>query len=164
MNAAARWRGRPAEEQTGDGCAIQRGSGTKKELPEIHHATREIPPIRLGFRCSRAEVGQRFEQGAVLAAVAGIEIGHGIVDRMLEQYCGAIVQRMSAGSYWLYPGYLDGKRSKEGARDSQWIDRGPEVVTIPWQRDLRPRTCTTDLSVAFDDRGREASGRNYDRR
>ena len=90
--------GRPAEEQTGDRCAIQRGSGTKKELPEIHHATREIPPIRFGFRCSRAEVGQRFEQGTVLAAVAGIEIGHGIVDRMLEQYCGAIVQRMSAGS------------------------------------------------------------------
>ncbi len=84
----------------------------------------------------RETLSQRFEQGTVFPMVTCVEVVHGIFDRTLQQHCGAIVQRVSTRSLRFYPGNFDWKRSKEGAREAQWIHRGPQVVTIAWERDL----------------------------
>ena len=63
---------------------------------------------------------QWLDQRAIPGAVDCIEMGNRIVDGMFKQYSSAVIEWMGARSSRFDPGYFNGKRTEEGARDTHW--------------------------------------------
>ena len=102
-------------------------------------------------------------QGAITAAVTGIQGGNRGFDRMFEHNGRSILERVSACCGWLNPGNINGKRPKEGACYAHGVNRGSKILSKAWQGSLRGGARTSDLRVTFEYCGRNPRPSENDR-
>ena len=81
---------------------------------------------------------------------------------MFKQYSGAVIEWMGARCRWFDPGYFNGKRTEEGARDTHWVNRRTQVMQVAWKSSLGSGAGAATLPVAFDNGSGNPRGRKRD--